>query len=222
MTVWNGSPRDDLLQPIVEAIESSAHLQHPPSLSALSARPSLFDVVIAAVGLAVLSPLLLIAAALISLEDGGPILFGQVRVGRGRVPFHVVKLRTMRAGRVTRVGAWLRRTGLDEVPQFWNVLRGEMSVVGPRPLTSADILRLGWDGPQHDLRFLAKPGVTGAVQVLGAISAADSVRLEWEYMAKRSLSLDLTIVAATSAMLVLGKSRVQRWLRDALEGSPAL
>jgi undecaprenyl phosphate N,N'-diacetylbacillosamine 1-phosphate transferase len=220
MTVWNGSRSDDLL-PIVEEIRTAAHLQSPPSLGADTARTSLFDVVIGAVALVVLSPLLLVAALMITLDDGGPIFFGQVRLGRGRAPFHVVKLRTMRAGKVTRAGAWLRKTGLDEVPQFWNVLRGEMSVVGPRPLTPADIVRLGWDRPQYDLRFFAKPGVTGPVQVLGAISATDSAGLERKYMARRSLSLDFTIVAATSAMLVLGKSRVQRWLRAALEGSSA-
>jgi lipopolysaccharide/colanic/teichoic acid biosynthesis glycosyltransferase len=178
---------------------------------------SLLDLSVSAVGLAVLSPALAVAAALILLEDGSPVFFRQVRLGRDRVPFRLLKLRTMRAGRVTRAGAWLRATGLDEAPQFWNVVRGEMSVVGPRPLTPEHIVRLGWNGPQHDGRFLAKPGVTGPVQVLGAISAADSARLEREYLTRRSAGLDLAIVVATSAMLVLGKNRVHGVLRDAVD-----
>jgi lipopolysaccharide/colanic/teichoic acid biosynthesis glycosyltransferase len=181
-----------------------------------SAARRLLDLSVSAVGLAVLSPAVAAAAALILLEDGAPVLFQQVRLGRGRAPFRLVKLRTMRGGRVTRTGAWLRATGLDEAPQFWNVVRGEMSVVGPRPLTPNDIARLGWSGPRYDGRFLAKPGLTGPVQVVGAISAADSERLEREYLRRRSAVLDLAIVVATSAMVVLGKDRVHRRVRDAL------
>jgi lipopolysaccharide/colanic/teichoic acid biosynthesis glycosyltransferase len=177
---------------------------------------SLLDLSLGALGLVVLSPAIAAAAAFIVLDDGAPVFFRQVRLGKDRAPFRLLKLRTMRAGRVTRAGAWLRATGLDEAPQFWNVVRGEMSVVGPRPLTPDDLVRLGWNGPQHELRFRAKPGVTGPVQVVGAISAADSARLEREYLARRSAGLDLAIVVATSAMLVLGKDRVHRRVRDAL------
>lgn len=170
-----------------------------------------------AVGLAALSPALAVAAAALVVDDGRPVFFPQERVGRGRVPFRLVKLRTMRDGRVTRVGKWLRKTGLDEVPQFWNVLRGEMSVVGPRPLTAAHIVRLGWDAARHDRRFAVKPGVTGPVQVLGAVSAADSERVEGAYLARRSVSLDLAIVVATSAILVLGRDRVHAKTRAVFE-----
>lgn len=178
---------------------------------------SLFDLSVSAAGLLVLSPALAVAAAFILIDDGSPVLFRQVRIGENRASFRVLKLRTMRAGRVTRAGKWLRKTGLDEAPQLWNVVRGEMSVVGPRPLTPDDIVRLGWNGPEHDVRFLAKPGVTGPVQVVGAISAADSARLEREYLTRRSAGLDLAIVVATSAILVLGKDRVHTRLRDALD-----
>ena len=177
---------------------------------------SLLDVAVSALGLVVLSPALAVAAASIFLDDGGPLFFEQVRLGKDRRPFRLLKLRTMRAGRVTRVGKWLRKTGLDEVPQFLNVLRGEMGVVGPRPLTAADVARLGWNEPLHDVRFFAKPGVTGPVQVLGAISAADSARLERDYLRRRSAGLDMAIVAASAAILVLGKDRVHSRLRGAL------
>jgi lipopolysaccharide/colanic/teichoic acid biosynthesis glycosyltransferase len=177
---------------------------------------ALLDLSVSALGLVVLSPALGVAAAAILLDDGAPLFFEQERLGKGRAPFRLLKLRTMRAGRVTRAGKWLRATGLDEVPQFWNVVRGEMSVVGPRPLTPEHIARLGWNAPQHDVRFSAKPGVTGPVQVLGAVSAVDSARLEREYLLRRSVGLDLAIVLASAAILVLGKDSVQDRLRDAL------
>lgn len=178
---------------------------------------SLLDLSLSALGLVVLSPALAAAAALILVEDGLPIFFRQERVGKDRVPFRLLKLRTMRRGRVTRAGAWLRKTGLDEVPQFWNVVRGDMSVVGPRPLTAEHIVRLGWSGARHDARFSVKPGVTGPVQVLGAVSAADSERIERAYLASRSSGLDLAIVLATSAILVVGKDRVHARARRAFE-----
>jgi lipopolysaccharide/colanic/teichoic acid biosynthesis glycosyltransferase len=177
---------------------------------------SLLDVSLSAVGLVVLSPLLACASALVLVDDGGPLFFRQERLGQSREPFMLLKLRTMRDGRVTRAGKWLRTTGLDEVPQFWNVVRGEMSVVGPRPLTQRDVVRLGWDGPEHDLRFSTRPGLTGPVQVMGAISAADSEQLERAYLARRSPGLDLAIVGATAAILVLGKDRVHNRMRRAI------
>src|SRR5579863_4789438 len=88
------------------------------------------------------------AAAAVSvatwLEDGGPPLFLQDRIGQRRLPFTLVKFRSMREQRISHVGRWLRRTGIDEWPQFLNVCRGEMSLVGPRPLTATDVTRLGW------------------------------------------------------------------------------
>jgi lipopolysaccharide/colanic/teichoic acid biosynthesis glycosyltransferase len=205
-----------------DAERRAARVAAAPLESAAALGRSLLDLSVSALGIVVLSPALVAAAALIALDDGAPIFFRQERVGKGRVPFRLLKLRTMRAGRVTRAGAWLRATGLDEAPQFWNVVRGEMSVVGPRPLTPNDVVRLGWDSPEHDVRFLAKPGLTGPVQVLGAISAEDSVRLERAYLTRRSTGVDLAIVVATSAMLVLGKDRVQNRLRDTLDALDVL
>ncbi len=104
-----------------------------------------FDIVVAALALVLLSPLLLMIALLVKLDSSGPVFFRQQRVGRHGVPFHIHKFRTMADGapglpitvgadpRITRAGAWLRRTRLDELPQLWDVLRGRMSLVGPRP-----------------------------------------------------------------------------------------
>src|SRR6185503_7239234 len=99
----------------------------------------LLDVAGALAGLAVFAPVMAAIALAILLDDGRPILFRQVRVGRRRQPFEILKFRSMRDGRVTRAGRVLRATGLDEIVQFVNILRGEMSAVGPRPLTQEDV-----------------------------------------------------------------------------------
>ena len=105
------------------------------------------DLLVAGTACAAFAPLVAGIAVASWLEDSGSPLFAQPRVGRQRHPFTILKLRSMREQRVTRVGRWLRRTGIDELPQFVNVLRGEMSVVGPRPLTQQDVERLGWHEP---------------------------------------------------------------------------
>src|SRR5690606_33802503 len=102
------------------------------------------DVTVAVAAFLLLAPLMLLIALAIRFDDGGPVLFIQRRVGEGKRPFRIFKFRTMRDERVTCVGRWLRQTGLDELPQLFNMLRGDMSLIGPRPLTGADVRRLGW------------------------------------------------------------------------------
>jgi len=172
----------------------------------------LFDVVGAAGGLVAFSPVMAAIAGAILLEDGRPILFRQERVGRARRPFHVLKFRSMNGDRVTRVGKLLRATGLDELPQFLNILRGEMSAVGPRPLTASDIGRLGWDAPRYDFRWRVLPGLTGLAQVIAASPSRLSIGLDRCYVARRSLSLDVCLVAVSFAINALGKTRVRRLL----------
>jgi lipopolysaccharide/colanic/teichoic acid biosynthesis glycosyltransferase len=147
------------------------------------------------------------------LEDRGPPIFRQARVGRGRQPFTLLKFRSMRNEEVTRLGEWLRRTGIDELPQFINVCRGEMSVVGPRPLTAQDVKRLGWEGGAHDWRFTVRPGITGLAQLLAGRGARASERLDQLYLRRQSLTLDLQLIALSFAVNVLGKRRVRRWIR---------
>jgi lipopolysaccharide/colanic/teichoic acid biosynthesis glycosyltransferase len=115
----------------------------------------------------------------------------------------------MRAHRVTRVGRVLRATGLDELPQFVNILRGEMSAVGPRPLTASDVQRLGWDRPRYDFRWQVRPGLTGFAQVIGATPTAS---LDRYYITRQSLLLDVRLVAASFAINALGKARVRQIL----------
>jgi lipopolysaccharide/colanic/teichoic acid biosynthesis glycosyltransferase len=153
-------------------------------------------------------------------EDGGPPFFLQTRLGRDRRPFTVVKFRSMSQERVTRVGTLLRRTGLDELPQFINVARGEMSLVGPRPLTRQDVARLGWDTSGYDWRFAAKPGITGLSQLLAGRGARFSRRLDRLYLKRQSLTLDVSLIAFSFAANVLGKRRIRKWLRRVSAAQP--
>jgi undecaprenyl phosphate N,N'-diacetylbacillosamine 1-phosphate transferase len=181
----------------------------PPQQEACCGKRAL-DVMAAAAACAVFTP----AAAMVTLatwlEDGGSPLFLQTRVGRGREPFTIFKFRSMRAQTVTHVGQWLRRTGIDEWAQFLNVCRGEMSVVGPRPLTVDDLRRLGWTDDRTDWRFATKPGITGLSQLFGGRSARASLRLDRLYLRRQSLSLDLQLIALSFAANVVGKRTIRR------------
>ena len=172
-----------------------------------------FDVVGACAGLLVFAPVIAIAAAAVLVDDGRPVLFRQQRLGYRRRPFSIIKIRTMRGGRITRVGKVLRATGLDEVPQFINILSGEMSAVGPRPLTESDVRRLGWTGVAFDFRWEKKPGLTGLAQVVGALSSEDALELDRTYTARWNPLLDCQLIALSFAVNVFGKSRVQQRLR---------
>src|SRR6266404_6151962 len=112
-----------------------------------------FDVVGAIGGLIFFAPVMAAIAAAILRADGRPLLFRQTRLGRGRRPFTILKFRTMRKEQATVLGQWLRATGLDELPQLVNVLWGELSAVGPRPLMEADVRRRGWTDPAYDFRW---------------------------------------------------------------------
>jgi lipopolysaccharide/colanic/teichoic acid biosynthesis glycosyltransferase len=175
----------------------------------------LLDVLVAGTACAAFAPLVAGVAVAAWLEDSGPPLFEQSRVGRQRHPFTILKLRSMREQRVTRVGRWLRQTGIDELPQFVNVLRGEMSVVGPRPLTQLDVERLGWHQSAEDWRFAMNPGITGLSQLLAGPASRSTRRLDRLYLQKQSLLLDLRLIALSFAVNLAGKHNVRRWLKAA-------
>jgi undecaprenyl phosphate N,N'-diacetylbacillosamine 1-phosphate transferase len=176
-------------------------------------RSRLFDITLAVGGVIFFTPLFLFLAIAIPLEDRGSIFFRQPRLGHRRQLFQILKFRTMRNGAVTRVGKWLRATGLDELAQIFNILKGEMSVVGPRPLTQDDVRRLRWSGPEHDQRWAIKPGLTCLAGVLGGKSAAHSRRLDKLYARRQSFSLDLQLILFSFGMNACGKTRVRHWLR---------
>ena len=152
------------------------------------------------------------ALALLVVLDGQPALFRQERLGVRRRRFTIYKVRTMRDGRVTPLGRLLRRTGLDELPQLVNIARGEMRFIGPRPLTSDDVSRLGWDGPEYDGRWAVPPGLTGYAQFAPVCDRSVSWSLDDHYARHRSIGLDLKIVAASVLALALGKQRAKGWL----------
>ena len=176
------------------------------------------DVVGAGIGLAVTSPVLAAAALAIKLEDGGPVFYRQLRVGQHGRDFELLKLRTMVVGaerqgagfavnegdpRITRVGRLLRRLSLDELPQLWNVVRGEMSLIGPRPTLRYQVER--YDERQRR-RLEVKPGITGWAQVHGRAKLPWEERIELDlfYVENRSLALDLAILARTPLALFSG------------------
>jgi len=189
------------------------------------------DVVVSAVALGLSSPLLLAAMLAIRLESPGPVIYRQRRAGRWGRPFDVLKLRTMVDGaehvgaglavnandsRITRVGAFLRRSSLDELPNLLNVLRGEMTLIGPRPTLPAQVDQYT---ERQRGRLAVKPGITGWAQVNGRASLPWSERIELDlyYVEHRSLSLDLRILLRTPAM-VLGGSGLYKGQAGGWEG----
>ena len=179
----------------------------------MSRAQRVFDVVGASAGLAAFAPAMVAIAAAVLIDDGLPLFFRQERLGYQRRPFRILKFRTMRDDRVTRVGRLLRATGLDELPQFVNILRGHMSAVGPRPLTADDVTRLGWSGGQFDFRWACRPGLTGVAQLVGARADDDSLALDRLHTGGWSPWLDVQLIAWSFAVNAFGKTRIRRWLR---------
>ncbi len=180
--------------------------------------PRALDILIAAIALVLLSPVLLVAAIAIRLGSRGPVIYRQLRVGRGGEEFEMLKLRTMVQGsdpvgvgtivtredpRVTRAGRFLRRTSLDELPNLVNVLRGEMAIVGPRPTIPAQVV----DYSERQLRrHEVLPGITGWAQVQGraGIPWGERIELDLWYVEHRSAALDLRILFRTAWLVVTG------------------
>jgi lipopolysaccharide/colanic/teichoic acid biosynthesis glycosyltransferase len=178
-----------------------------------------FDVVGALGGLVAFGPAMAVIAIAVLIDDGRPVLFRQARVGYHRRTFHILKFRSMRDGRVTRVGRVLRATGLDELPQFVNMLRGDMSASGPRPLTADDVDRLGWSGTQFDFRWRCRPGLTGLAQLVGIRADDDSLSLDRVHADGWSPSLDCQLIAWSFVVNAFGKRRVRRWLRKRIRAA---
>jgi lipopolysaccharide/colanic/teichoic acid biosynthesis glycosyltransferase len=189
------------------------------------------DILLAALALALCSPLLALAMLAIRLESRGSVIYRQRRAGLGGKEFDLYKLRTMVHGaerigsglridagdeRITRVGSLLRRTSLDEVPNLFNVLRGDMSLIGPRPTIPEQVAQ--YTSRQRG-RLAVKPGITGWAQVNGRASLPWSERIELDlyYVEHRSLALDLKILARTPALVLRG-SGLYKGLSGGWEG----
>jgi len=181
----------------------------------------------AAAGLVLATPLMALIALAIKLDSRGPILFVDERAGRGGRPFHLVKFRTMRAlaagqsipasvwdrddaTRITRVGRWIRRLRLDELPQFWNILRGDMDLVGPRPEILANVQAMTEQIPYYTLRHSVRPGLTGWAQVRFGYSVSleqvtEKMRYDLFYIKHMSVWLDLRILVDTVKIVLFGR-----------------
>jgi len=193
------------------------------------AAKTVMDVVLAAMGLVVISPLLLVLALIVRLDSPGPIVYRRRVMGRGGGQFDAFKFRTMavngdeilrqqpelraqwerdqklkRDPRITRSGQWLRKLSLDELPQLFNVLRGQMSLVGPRMFAPVELARYG---DHADEILSVRPGITGLWQVSGRsdLDYADRARLDWQYVRTRSVWLDLKLLCLTIPTVLLKK-----------------
>jgi exopolysaccharide biosynthesis polyprenyl glycosylphosphotransferase len=182
----------------------------------------LLDILVALVGLSICIVLYPFTALLILVDSGFPILYTQIRSGKGGKPYHIYKFRTMfqdaekdgqvrpaeeNDARVTRIGGFLRRTHIDELPQFWNVLRGEMSIVGPRAERPELIVKYQKEIPFYRARLLVKPGITGLAQVnygYSATIAQTIVKIEYDlyYIKHRNLMMDISIILRTLGQVI--------------------
>jgi lipopolysaccharide/colanic/teichoic acid biosynthesis glycosyltransferase len=177
------------------------------------------DLLIAGLGSIVCAPVVALLALAVRLESAGHPIYTQTRIGRDGEPFTIYKLRTMVSGaeftgaglainqgddRITRVGAFLRRTSLDELPNLWNVLRGEMAIVGPRPTVPVQVAQYT---ERERGRLSVKPGITGWAQIHGRASLPWPERIELDlwYVEHQSLALDLRILARTAEMVLTGR-----------------
>jgi lipopolysaccharide/colanic/teichoic acid biosynthesis glycosyltransferase len=182
------------------------------------------DVVVSAAALIVLSPLLAVLCIVIRRTSPGPAIFRQERAGRGMKPFTLYMFRTMRAdvdpfgvsptgaedARLTGVGRWLRERSLDELPQLWNVLKGDMSLVGPRPLYMSQARQFN---ERQRRRLEVKPGLTGLAQVAGrgCVPHEEKLELDVQYVENAGLWLDLKLIGRTVAAVLGGRQIYQKW-----------
>lgn len=184
----------------------------------------LASLLVSSVGLILSAPLVLAAAVLIKLESPGPVFFVQKRMGRGGRTFSLIKLRTMRGdgpqsdesvwnrdveNRITRLGYWLRRLRIDELPQFVNILRGDMDLVGPRPEMASNVREMTEEIPYYSLRHVVRPGVTGWAQIRQGYSVTreevtEKTRYDLYYIKHMSPSFDLRILADTAKIVFFG------------------
>ena len=198
-------------------------LRPPHGLRVATVRRSV-DLLVAALVLAIVAPACLLIAAAILLEDGGAVIFTQIRVGRGGRPFRILKFRTMTPAtarqwasgstlrqrrddpRCTRVGRCLRRSHLDELPQLVNVIRGDMTLVGPRPLVPEEdeIVSRAWAQRRNE-----HPGLTGEWQVLRSpeTTVEELIFLDQRYLARRSPWRELSVLARTVGCVARGRGR---------------
>ena len=180
------------------------------------------DVICSLLGIIALSPVLIIVSVLIKLESKGPIIFKQLRAGKDSKPFYIYKFRSMRVNTpniatndfsnasdyITKTGRFIRKTSLDEIPQLFNILKGDMSIVGPRPVILEEVELIELRQTYNVDKIL--PGITGWAQINGRdnIGNEEKVKYDYEYLTKKSIIMDLYIIVMT-ALKVLKRSDIK-------------
>lgn len=184
-----------------------------------------FDILVSVVCLIVFSPLFLICYIAIKKEDGGPAIFSQERIGKGGKPFMILKFRTMKEeaekdgipqlaekddSRLTPFGGWMRRHHLDELPQLWNVLKGDMAFIGPRPERKYFIAKIMEHDPRYELLYQIRPGVTSYATLYNGYTDTmekmlKRLKLDLYYLEHQSLLLDIKILVQTFLSIAGGK-----------------
>lgn len=172
----------------------------------------IFDITISLFGLTLFSIPLLIVMGLLKFKEKHVIFFKQERIGINKKPFEILKFQTLVNEIPTSTGKILRRTGIDEIPQFINVLKGDMSIVGPRALTNYDIERLCWDDEFHSKRWSILPGISGYAQLYGGQHRKTSWFWDMKYLKKNNLFIDFIVITISFSMNLLGKTRVRNML----------
>jgi lipopolysaccharide/colanic/teichoic acid biosynthesis glycosyltransferase len=170
----------------------------------------LFDITLSLIALIVFAIPVTVIAIILIFRERHPLFFKQERIGRGKKSFMILKFQTMVNNVPTPTGKLLRKTGLDELPQFLNVLKGDMSIVGPRALTLFDICRLGWYDSYHEIRWKLKPGITGFAQIYGGQHRKTSWFWDKQYIKKHNVLIDLGVIAISFLINIFGKTRVRK------------
>ena len=216
MSFWEYSGEDPILKEYIERIDYS--IVRKGKVFDLYQR--FFDILLSFIGLLIGVPIILIFGMLIKIEDRGPILYKQERLGKHGREFYVYKLRSMRTDaekfgaqwaekddpRITKVGKFIRKTRIDEIPQLINILKGDMGIIGPRPERSVFTKEFEETFPNFVYRLAIKPGLTGWAQVNGGYEIGPGEKLEYDlyYIKNRSVMLDIKIVLMTAKVIFTG------------------
>ncbi len=160
--------------------------------------------------LLLVSPILLLVSVLLLCVQGFPVFFTQDRIGIRKEPFKIYKFRTMKNEAITPIGKLIRNLGLDELPQLFNIVKGNMAFIGPRPLTSSDITRLQWNTQYHNTRWIVLPGLTGLAQLSPVCHRKMSWFYDAYYSKHKTFGLDLSIVLQTMLIPFIGKQGLKK------------
>ena len=169
-----------------------------------------FDITFSIIALLVFAIPSIIIAFVLIFKERHSIFFKQTRIGKNKQTFEILKFQTMVNEIPTSTGQLLRKTGLDELPQFINVLKGDMSIVGPRALTMFDIQRLNWNDKFHELRWYLKPGITGFAQIYGGQHRKTSWFWDKFYIQKNNILIDFGVIGVSFLMNIFGKTKIRK------------